>query len=100
MSLRENSDRELRKWCVDRVMMSGDSFSLSTLNKAEDLFQYIKFGPDDECDCCDDPDDYGPINTGLGVEILRKSAEPKTRPRYGMFPEDQALTEQLSEQRD
>ena len=74
MTLKENSDRELRKWCVDRIMMSGDSFSFATLHKAEDLFQYIKFGPDDGCDCCVDPDDGPKLHEG-SMYMLRKLAD-------------------------
>ena len=71
MSLNEYSDRELRKWCVEKVLTHWCEFDKSVTDTSEELFQYIKYGPDDGCDCCDEPDDHGPINTGPGMEILR-----------------------------
>lgn len=76
MTLKEISDdRELRKWCVEKSLdffnCNGSGQQITTF--AEELFQYIKFGPNYECSCCGEPDDSGPVNTGPGMEILRNA---------------------------
>lgn len=72
MSLKENSDRELRKYCLEKSLgfFSCVASVQEITTVAEHFFQYIKFGPDDECDCCDEPNDE-PVNTGSGMEILK-----------------------------
>lgn len=74
MSLNEYSDRELRKWCVEKTVPLGFGVAERIVADAETLFQYIKYGPDDGCDCCDEPDGHGPINTGPGMNVLRSCA--------------------------
>lgn len=71
MSLNEYSDQALRKWCVEKVLAHGREFAKTTTESAETLFQYIKYGPDNGCVCCDENDPCGPINTGPGMEMLR-----------------------------
>lgn len=84
MTLKEISDRELRKWCVEKSLdffnCNGSGQQITTV--AEHFFQYIKFGPDDECDCCGEPDDYGPVNTGLGMGVIREVADIRSGAEY------------------
>lgn len=83
-------DRELRERCLNLAadVFKSPSFTAQQLTTvAEHFFQYIKFGPDDECGCCSEPDDYGPVNTGPGMAVLRDVSNTRAALRRGeIFP--------------
>lgn len=71
MPLKENSDRELRKYCLEKSLgfFSHVASAQEITTVAEHFFQYIKNGDDTENDADDEP--TPPANTGPGITRLR-----------------------------
>ena len=71
MSLKENSDRGLRKYCLEKSLgfFSRVASAKEITTVAEHFFQYIKYGDDTEYDVEDEP--TPPVNTDPGITRLR-----------------------------